>query len=547
MKIKTFIFFRDYGSPQLDKDLEELKNYKIEYLILSGSHFTKIPHTLSNIVLNDKIAKEIREFIDYAYNSYGFKVIIQAGKRISDELFLDKNFVKKQAEFIAKGIAKLKDTQGLYALYIEDEPYRSWKNLTPEYIRDHYNGEFFKETGLKLPEQGPIRWDLKLALTYCKWVSQKYLEYLKTIISRYKEIDSEIKSIVNLDSIAMFPSADNPFDMQGLTEIIDILMIDIYPGWCLLPKELDNVVDFRTKFVRDLSSKPVWVILQGHKIILGYAPTLEQIEKWVYDAIGNSCEAIGWYACDHEHAPNLRANFRTMSTKYTCKERWLKMLEMCKIASNMEVRGRKRSSVAILTSLNSILGYGHASLFYQYLTLKEGVGIKTDFLTERLLLKMKKIPSEYRVILLNLPIANEEILPYLEDFVKNGGLIIACTNDLLYDSDGKELKEWKKKLFGVEKEQSLWNDFKIKITGIRGTKDQLKTYWERKAIIKHAPTVKVIAIWENKKPAILLQEIGKGRTIYIGTRPYLAYGYRDETGWAIFMKALINSSYSRNL
>lgn len=537
MRYETFIFFRDINPALWEKSLEELRKYDISYIILTR------PFNLLTIAVDNDIASKVRKLIELAYKRFNIKSIITTGWSSREGSFIDENFVKRQLNLIIKGIEKLKDVEGLFAYYIDDEPYNTW-NISPELVRDKYNDLFEKETGYRLPERGRVlgNWNYETALAYCDWLSSKYLGYLKRIIQEYKRILPHVKSTVTLHMDAIFPSANNPVNVQRIIDLIDIVMTDIYPGWHLIPQALDHIVSFQIKFLRDITDKPLWVILQCHRIMLGYAPTFQQIEKWTYDAIESGCDAIGWYACDHNYAFNIRVKLSTEPTKYACKERWYKALEISKKISELNKRKIGKFDVAIFVSMNSILSYGWLQLFYSYVTLCKDVGLGVDFITDEIVLQDPEILENYSRIYLGSAVSlNEKVAELLINYVRKGGVIIGRGLDLMYDDRGKKC-DIRRKLFGIINEKYFWNDESIILTNKLSTLARniasLKGFWERIAITRIANSAEALGLWSNSLPAIIMNRIGKGKAIYIGTMPYLANCMRGEKTWAKFIKTL---------
>ena len=540
VKCQSFVFFRDWDPSKRDEGLKELMNNGIKYIMLSG------PYRLSTIVHDDKLAREAEEFIEYAYDEFNIQSIIFAGKRVSDDLFIDRGFVELQSDMIARGMEKLRNVRGLYALYIEDEPYLSW-DLTPSKVRDKYNDLFESETGCRLPERGKVKgkWNFKTAMTYCHWVSEKYLYYIGRIIEKYKKVCPHVKSAINLHIGGVFPSADNPVDVQGIIELVDILITDIYPGWHQMLLEIENMTDFRTKLLRCITDKPLWNILQGHLVIPGYAPTLQQMERWALVSVENGWDAVGWYANDHNFAPYIRVNIKTEYTKYACRERWNKMMEISKKITSIERKKPRKSNICILASFDSILAYGRMPLLYAYITLHVDGGMEVDFLTERMIDKENNILENYQYLFLgSSPIVRETIIPVLKNFITNGGILIGSCQDMLYNEKGESLSKIRARLFGVEEEKVFYLEDSIHLSRRVGGLEEgstLPCFWERRAVKKTLGSVDVLGVWSNGYPAIILKKYGKGKVIYIGTRPYRANCQRRARIWAKFMKEIIIS------
>ena len=532
-KVESFVFFRDWDLSKREEALKELVEHGIKYIIISGGV------SLPDVYESKEKVEEARDFLSLAYEKYGIKSVFHGWKGRKGRLFIDSEVAKEHAHVIAKALEKLRDVEGVYAVYLDDEPYYTW-DFSIERVRDEYNDLFEKETGYRLPESGRVkgRWSYETAVAFCKWVGRKYVEYLKTIITEYKKVCPRVKSAVNFHLPAIFPAAENPVDVYGIIETVDIVMHDIYPGWHQYPRALDHIVAFETKFLRDLTDKEFWTILQGHKIMLGYAPSLERIEKWAIDAVNAGSDFVGWYAHEHNYMIGIQVPLKTMYTKYSCPERWRKMLEVSKKITKLEKRGSK-ANVAILASYESILAYGWRPLMYTYITINRDAGIEVDFITEK---QIKENPGKLEkynyMILGHTPIIDETILPILEKHVENGATLIACCNDIQYNEKLKPLEEWRKRLFGIIKEKTFWRNLTITVT-IPGLEDvKLKGFWERRAITETIE-VKVLATWENGKPVITAKKIGKGQTIYIATQPYLANCIDNQRGWIQVFKKII--------
>jgi len=538
-KVESFVFFKDWDLNRREDALRELYNHNIRYIIVSRGF------TLLDVHESDEKASEATEFIELAYKKYGIKCVVYSWRGRKPKLFIGEETMKEHAHIAVSALKKLNGVEGLYAIYLDDEPYNTWE-FSIDRVRDEYNDLFEKETGHRLPEKGRVKrqWDYETAVTFCKWVGRKYVEYLKTIISEYKKVYPHIKSIVNFHIPSIFPTAENPVDVYGIIETVDIVMHDIYPGWHQYPRALDHIVAFETKFLRCLTDKPLWTILQGHKIMLGYAPTLNQIEQWALDAVECGSDFVGWYACEHDFMIGMWVKLKTEYTRYGSPERWRKMLKASKMIVNMK-RKTRTTDIAIFVSYDSLLSYGYLPLMYVFITLYRDAGVEIDFVTEKFVEENPDVLGRYRCIFLGYtPIIRRCLLPILEEYVKKGGLLVACCNDLRFDEKLKSLNEWKEKLFGVIREDVFWKEKLITITErvpeLRGVK--LKGFWERRAISKREDFTDVLAVWSSGEPAIISRKVGSGRTVYIGTRPYLANCMRSEREWVKLIAWLIITS-----
>ena len=539
MKIESFVFYRDWDPSKREDALKELRDHNIHYIFVSRGF------SLLGVYSDDKVADEAREFIELAYKKYGIRSIVPLGRGKKRRLFIDREFVREQSEAIAGAVEKLKELEGFYAIYLDDEPYLTW-DFSVERVRDEFNDLFEKETGYRLPDEGRVkgRWDYETALAFCKWVGRKYVEYLRALITAYKKICSRIKSLINFYLPSILPSVDAPVDVYGIIETVDLISHDIYPGWhYYYCSSLENMVAFQTKFLRCLTDKPLWTILQGHRIMLGYAPTLEQIEKWALDAVECGSDYVGWYAAEHDYLMSVAVPIKAEYTRYGCPERWKKMLEVSKKITELEKKTSK-AEVAIFASYDSILTHGYRPLIYAFITLYKNAGIEVDFITEKHVEKNSNVLEKYRCIFLGYtPVLRKSLLPIFEKYVEKGGLLVACCSDLRFDEKSGDLSEWKKKLFGVAREKVFWKEDSVKVTGkVPKLRDvELKGFWERRAILETSGLVDVLGVWSSREPAVISKKIGGGKTIYIGTRPYLANCIKGEGKWVDFVKAIIES------
>ncbi|RLF08753.1 MAG: hypothetical protein DRJ64_00105 [Thermoprotei archaeon] len=542
MKIGSFIFYRDWDPSKYDEALRELRENGISFIILAKKY--NLPRVYDDHI----VAEELREFMEMAYEKYNIWCIIPAWSGTRPTLFIDKDFTRNHAIVVAKAVRELMDLEGFYAVYLDDEPYNCWE-FSVERVRNEYNDLFEEETGYRLPDRGKVRgrWNYETAMTFYRWVSEKYVSYLRTVIEEYKKICPRIKSLINFYLPNLLPSTEAPVDVYGIIETVDIVSHDIYPGWhYYYCRSLENMVAFQTRFLRSLTDKPVWTILQGHKIMLGYAPTLEQIDRWAMDAVSCGSDCVGWYVAEHEYMMGAAIPVKTTYTKYGCFERWRKMLETSKKITSMEKK-QDKTEIAILVSYDSVITYDYRPLIYAFVTLYKDAGIIIDFITEKHLEKKTDLLENYRFIFLGYtPILRRYLLSSLENFVEEGGILIACCNDLRFDEKLKDLNKWRKKFLGITKEKVIWKEDSIRLTDkVSGLdNNSIKAFWERHAMTVSETSTEVLGTWSNGLAAIISRKIGNGQIIYIGTRPYLANCIIGEKNWVKFIKSLLKMDNS---
>ena len=58
-------------------------------------------------------------------------------------------------------------------------------------------------------------------------------------------------------------------------------------------------------------------------------------------------------------------------------------------------------------------------------------------------------------------------------------------------------------------------------------------------ILKIDNSIKILGLWSNNTPAVILKNRGSGKAIYIGTQPYLANCIKGEGSWIKFFKMII--------
>ncbi len=545
LTMETFMFYWERSGHR--EALRELAEHGIDYIVLNP------PYTVEAIADDEGVAREALDLINLAYEEFGIRSVVRVWGGVPEGLFtglfIDPEVVEAYARVVSRALERLRGARGLYAVYLDDEPYNRW-DLTPEAVRDKYNDLFEEETGRRLPEAGRVRgrWDRETAIAYCEWVSEKYVKYLSRLVEACRAVSPGVATAVNFHTKALFPSADNPVDAHRLSELVDVVMVDIYPGWHLMPRAMEGVVGLHVRYLRCLTDKPLWAILQGHRIMLGYAPTIEQIERWAEEAVDAGCDAVGWFARDCRYAMGLRVSLGPQPMKSACPERWSKMLELCERLRSAEVR-RGRGRVAILASVDSILSYGWLPLLYAYVTLRVDCGLTVDFVTDRDLERGRGGLEGYSCVYLgHTPILREGTIAQLESYVESGGVLVGCSGDLLLSERWRSLAEERAKLFGAVREESLWREWPLRLSkrvGSLAEGEALQCFWERKAVVEASGRAEVLATWPDGRPAALLRRLGGGAVVYVATRPYLANCMAGEGKWAQFMAGVAELAPSR--
>ncbi|MDO9463912.1 MAG: LamG-like jellyroll fold domain-containing protein [bacterium] len=459
---------------------------------------------------------------------------------------LDPVYVKLLKKSLTDYAYKYKDLPYLYAWEGEDEPtfplYRGDINTAPDLIKK-WNKEVKNNYGFgkyEMPKWKKSRWARPMAgevfsyIAYNRWAAQKYLERNKELYQIAKRITPNIKFCAgNLGTI----HGIDTFDHIGIAEYSDIMMNDPYASAEAGGRGRGTFNHgFATKLTYDLSNgKDVWTIIQAFTHY-GFKATPDRLREWVSQSLKNGAKVIDYLEDDD-----------CLSNKPLYQE----MLRLAGIITKMnKIRIPKDSDTAILYPYYSSFADGRFTnadeVYTAYSLLGERIGSWFTFISDFQIEKGQKKLSDYKVIYIPRgDYLTEEIAKKIEDYVRNGGIVVAGDPGIFnWNINGESLANYRERIFGVK----VRNKIQSKEMIVNGKK--LPVYMDNDASSSNfyrsypvykievvGSKAKVTGYLENGIPGVVENKYGKGRVIYFAVNPFIPRAV-FEPAWSDFFREI---------
>ncbi len=543
------------------KDREELKKYTTEYLDLlraaeimmprSGESVTeyRIKHNLETIVFLESSATDNTAIKNGAEISFPN----QEKKRAS---IIDPIYVKTTVDEVKTCVTKCKDDIGVIGFRGQDEPLvkppakdvfeksKFWQSSAVE-IFENYG---FKKYKIPITDSDDYKSNLQTRpfqwIAFNRWGSNKYYQTKKEVYTALKSIEPRF---IYQPCDYWFMGGFSPFGFSLMSDVGDEFVCDPYttsadkkhnrtPG-----RGLYNH-GFGTKFLSDMTDKPVWTIAQSF-FYDGYKPTAEDMREWCSQAIKNGAQTIEYYASD---VPYI-----------TDKPRWEMMLHVAKVFTGMNrLNLPTTTKTAIFYSEQTHFSDGLAcyadELYTAYSLLGEKTGCWFKFVSDEQIKNNKVKLSNYKIVYL--PWAeyqSEDIVRQFDEYVLNGGILVGGDPSAFsYDINGDKLDYYQEKLFGIkidDKDESaniIIEDNTLFPNIKKGS--NLKTFnpqHRERGFVNTARKIKIIDTsakilgkLSSDNPGIIYRQYGKGQVIYFAANPFSPQVLKEEPKWAELMK-----------
>ena len=526
----TFYYGFEKTEKSWEREIQRLSACNIRYLLVQNFYW--------EIFLKDESYRErTRRFLDVcarndakclltiipSYTDYGFP-----GHHFGIFAEPETRKIIRAASEVTK---QLVDCKALFGYYIDDEPPWRW-NIKPESWKD-LKQDFEKTYDVPFPETLEEASERQKA-AYMKWILRNYVDYVKRFKKAVKDVDPNLKI-----TICFSPAAYQSGFIKVANEV-DFILVDLYPGWYGDPILYNRSAGFYAKINRNLLRRPFVFILQGHKIILGHQPTPEEILRWSQEVLREGAAGLGWLASDFY---GTEGRFRP--TYHNSAERWGAVEKAC---CEMKLYPPEAGDVAVIVPLESAYhgAFDFSYLCYAYHFLRN-TGVPFTFLGDYE--AKREVLSDYKVVLLaGQKYACGSFLKSLEEYVQDGGTLVASVRDLKFDENGESLAPYLTKIFGIEELQGLEHpNFYIVLAETFG---DLKKSIDHLSIGKDGCFLRVkegvkVLGRDNRsnRPVIISSNFGKGEAYYIGTNMFEA-SLHASIGWKWhnFFKEIIDKT-----
>ncbi len=284
----------------------------------------------------------------------------------------------------------------------------------------------------------PFRW-----IAYRKWVNLQLLDWQKEVYQTIQEIAPEIK-VISMDATA----GHKPFALDRITPYVDIVTQQTYP----MGNPNLQEVGFVTKFVADLTGKPVWPCT--HVENYAYSVTAEEAREMMSQVMRNGGKGF------HLYIPDVRgtraSSGDTMLAKYGCPERYQMITDIVKTVERM-------NEVAVPTDPDSVIFYSEDTFQsapsgvvpgqepqYAYTFLGPVARTWFKFVNDNMVEDGRTKLGSYKAVFV--PAAKYERREVVEKLVKyaedGGTLILASPDCFQFAPDGSRLDDLRSRLIG---------------------------------------------------------------------------------------------------
>lgn len=284
-------------------------------------------------------------------------------------------------------------------------------------------------------DENPFRW-----IAYHKWVNSKLLDWQKVVYETVRKLAPEIK-VISMDPVA----GHKPYDLDRISPWVDIVTHQLYPSANPNRQEFG----FVTKFVADLTGKPVWPC--AHVENYAYATTAEETRELMSQVMRNGGKGF------HLYIPDVRGGGATSGdtqlTKYGSPARYRAITEILKTTRSMNEVAMPTADCAIMYSEDHYQSFPAKNYVYPnepeyaYTFLGPVTGTWFDIINDNTVADGKDL-SRYKAIVV--PAARYErrsVVEKLLKYVQDGGmLVLGGPDSFLCAPDGSSLEDLRKKM-----------------------------------------------------------------------------------------------------
>ncbi len=322
-------------------------------------------------------------------------------------------------------------------------------------------------------------------------------------------------------------------DYYKLGEHIDIATYDNYPAspWkSFLGGDSYNPA-FSIDIERGIKNKNVWVMEEQSGPcgwnVLGSTPRPGEIKKWAYQAMAHGAEAMiyfRWRAClfgteeywygilDHDGIPRRRYN--------EIKEIGATFPKVCEY----NVDSKVVSDILMIRSFEQQWSHSFQSHNWNFDYRTYMKGLYHGFYASNYNMDVSSVETDFSgyklVVAPAFNLMDERLKAKFEKYVADGGNLVVTfrsgTKEMDNSMTERTLPGYFKEVAGIELEEfDSLNDCKVSVKGDFGTGEA--SIW---ADIIKPVTAKPVAVYDSEyyagKPAITVNEYGKGKCYYVG-------------------------------
>lgn len=532
-RYQVFTYYYHVDNPdRWNTDFSELKENGIQYLVVSEGF------DLKNILTTNAGKEQLIRFLDAA-DAQDLSCILNPGN--PRELYLLPDARRWRIDYIRHVAETLGDHPAVYALMLEDAPtgganagLERWKTVTAE-LEGRIESDNLTGDGY---QHAVKRWQMK-----------QYADYTAEMVGVIKKARPRLKTTISFGMDALFPN-QTLVHYQDTARHLDFVMIDAGSGWQGDPNEGHYLPRFLTNVATGLVNKAVWIIIGSHVEQSRYQPELRDIREWSQQVMDQGAFGVGWRGWDASHWSDQHTvrGVPMAESKQVC---WETILSLSQNTAEAVPVGNKAASHACLLSCDAFINQlSMADCFVPNLILGEEAKLPLAYATDTQIMDGKGLEKRKVLFTTPCPSVRGDIVDRLLKFMNNGGWIIASADDFAMNQQVIP-SDARSRLFGIQQETSIFHDDRILLSvGLEYLPEgaSLATAWHRSRLTECDDTVRTLARWGDKSPAILITPHGKGGALYIGTDPYrAALTSENRTDWRRFLQAIADPDTLKDL
>ena len=532
-----------YDFSFFDNVIKKAKKYGFK--IIFGTPTATFPAWLSKAhpsILSEDIDGNKRVFggrRQYCFNS---SIYIEYSKEIVENLIIH---YKDEEAIIAWQIDNELGHEGSDLCYCnqchgEFQKFLKNKYKTIKKLNDTYGTIFWGQTyndfsEVPIPKKTITSHNPSLQLDHARFRDYSINSYAKMQIKIVRALKGKHQQITHNFCGGFF---DKCFNQVALAEELDFASYDNYPVWGGLKEPLSPAFIAMTHdYIRGLKNENYWIVeelmgAQGHTVI-GYLPRPNQAKMWSYQAIAHGCSNIlyfrwrGMNKGAEQYCLGIIDQNNRNGRKYYEAQEFFKHISQYEDVVNSEIV----SEVAVLYSFDNIWSWKFQPQSTEFDFTSELLRLYTPFHNLNVnmdVISIDKEFSKYKVVILPvMQIIEKELAERLEEFTKNGGIVIFSFRAGIKDKNnniylGKVFPGYIQKLCGIEIEESesLQENQRIEILG-RGVYENITGACEVWRDMINTAEAKSLFSYTDKfykgKAAITCNNYGAGKAYYMGS------------------------------
>lgn len=465
---------------------------------------------------------------------------------------VDPHYLDAQEKMLTDLARRFKGESYVGVYYGKDEPSaripdgspEQWgaygKQMAREVLEEFGYGRYAaptpKDPAFEKDPNKPLRW-----IAYNRWASGKW----------FASRDRLHKALHAVDPNAVYSPADYwfmsgfiPFDYPRLAACSDLMEIDPY-GSSAERRRGRGVYNhgFGPKFMSDLTGKPVRVIAQAFDYA-GYAMKPEDLREWVSQSMRCGASAISYYTMDNP--------------QYKDPSRWKMMLHLAKTVTSMNrVALPTDPDTAILYASYTHMSVGASTgadqIYSAHALVGEMAGSWYRFVADSQIELGERSLSGYKAVYLPLgKYMTPEATAKIEEYVRAGGVLVCGDAETFgNDLEGNDTSAARERILGVSvlgprraSKVLLTLDFGDGTKS--GTELPLfetelwgETSMGRAREIRLTDREsRIIGVYSNGDPAIVVHRLGKGKVITFAANPFAPEVAVEKTEWPAMFRDL---------